>query len=126
MNKKELGAFYESVAISWYSKRGARIRERNLFTSMGEIDILAEENGRLVVVEVRGRERPEYRPSLFLHSTKIARIKRLAAWVSAVYRKPVRVDFFEVIGQRPRRGTAWLCRMFPSFWGYRLTRFEIL
>jgi putative endonuclease len=53
--KKELGAKGEEVAVSYLKSRGYRIVERNYRIRFGEIDIIAEQGGDLVFIEVKTR-----------------------------------------------------------------------
>jgi len=48
-----LGRRGERAAARWLKRHGYRIHARNLRTPCGEIDILAEEAGNLVLVEVK-------------------------------------------------------------------------
>ena len=54
MNKK--GKVFEDIAESYLKSNGYTILGRNIRTPFGEIDILAELNGKKVVVEVKGGE----------------------------------------------------------------------
>ncbi len=45
----------EDVAAKELRRPGYRIRERNFRCSLGEIDIVAEEGGEIVIVEVKTR-----------------------------------------------------------------------
>lgn len=51
----EFGRMGEDVAAKELRRRGYRIRERNFRCSLGEIDIVAEEGGEIVIVEVKTR-----------------------------------------------------------------------
>jgi len=53
--KKRLGARGEEIAARYLKKRGYRIVDRNYRNRIGEIDIIAEQGGSLVFVEVRTR-----------------------------------------------------------------------
>ncbi len=53
--KKEEGREGEDIAVRTLKKRGYTILERNYRNLFGEIDIVAEENGYLVFVEVKKR-----------------------------------------------------------------------
>ena len=55
MNKRARGTLGEEVAVDYLVKKGYRILERNFRFERGEIDIVAEENGVLVFVEVKTR-----------------------------------------------------------------------
>ena len=52
---KDLGDFGEQAAASFLEKRGFRIIERNYLVRGGEIDIVADDGGTLVFVEVKTR-----------------------------------------------------------------------
>lgn len=52
-NKRFKGTKKEEQAAEYLKTQGYRIIERNFYTRNGEIDIIAEENGYLVFVEVR-------------------------------------------------------------------------
>ena len=53
--KKRLGARGEEIAARYLKKRGYRIVDRNYRNRIGEIDIIAEQGGSLVFIEVRTR-----------------------------------------------------------------------
>jgi putative endonuclease len=55
LGKKELGAKGEAIAVSFLQNAGYRIVERNYRVRLGEIDIIAEEGGYLVFIEVKTR-----------------------------------------------------------------------
>jgi putative endonuclease len=54
-NRKSLGAAGEELAARELARRGYIIRERNWRCKLGELDIVAEQAGELVFVEVRTR-----------------------------------------------------------------------
>lgn len=53
--KNEIGRMGEDAAAKELRRRGYRILERNFRCSLGEIDIVAEEDGEIVIVEVKTR-----------------------------------------------------------------------
>jgi len=53
--RKRLGASGERVAANWLEARGYRIVARNWRCPYGEIDLIAEQDGELVFVEVKTR-----------------------------------------------------------------------
>lgn len=55
MNKTQLGKKAEEIAVSYLRGQGYRIIERNFRCPFGEIDIIAEDAGVLVFVEVRSK-----------------------------------------------------------------------
>ncbi|MEY8019227.1 YraN family protein [Muriicola sp. SD30] len=53
--QNELGRKGEDMAVNWLEKEGYTIKERNYRFGKAEIDILAQKNGILAVVEVKMR-----------------------------------------------------------------------
>ena len=58
--KKLLGRAGEKRAIDFIKKKGFKILETNYKTVFGEIDIIAEEKGILVFIEVKTRSSDNY------------------------------------------------------------------
>jgi putative endonuclease len=56
MRRQELGILGENLAVEELTRRGYVILERRYRTRHGEIDIVAEDEGTLVFVEVKARE----------------------------------------------------------------------
>jgi len=78
MNK---GREYEDAAVDFLKVKGFRIRERNYRTRWGEIDIIAEKQGIVYFVEVKGRkERSWYLPEEAVRPHKQQRVLRAAQW----------------------------------------------
>ncbi|HEY3275458.1 MAG TPA: YraN family protein [Syntrophorhabdaceae bacterium] len=63
-NKREEGQEGEERAVETLSRNGYRIIERNYRNFFGEIDIIAEEGGYLVFVEVKKRNSSSFGGSL--------------------------------------------------------------
>jgi len=55
MNSKELGKVGEEMAVKHLQQNGYVIYERNYTYDRAEVDIVAEQNGMLVFVEVKTR-----------------------------------------------------------------------
>lgn len=55
MSNRDEGALGEEMAIQTLTSKGYRIIERNHRNKLGEIDIVAEEGGCLVFIEVKKR-----------------------------------------------------------------------
>ena len=53
--KKFLGRAGEIKAAEYLSKKGYKILKQNYKTALGEIDIIAEDNGVIVFIEVKTR-----------------------------------------------------------------------
>ena len=58
--KKLLGRAGEIKAVKFLKKKGFKILKKNYQTPFGEIDIIAEDNGAIVFVEVKTRTSEEY------------------------------------------------------------------
>ncbi|HIR28667.1 MAG TPA: YraN family protein [Candidatus Choladousia intestinigallinarum] len=56
MNRRSLGTEYEQRAAQWLEQRGYEIREKNFRGGGAEVDLIAEEGGYLVFVEVKYRK----------------------------------------------------------------------
>ncbi|HXC61421.1 MAG TPA: YraN family protein, partial [Nitrospiria bacterium] len=57
---RQFGIDGESLAAEFLRKKGYRILERNYRTQRGEMDIIAEEGGALVFVEVKARRGDQF------------------------------------------------------------------
>jgi putative endonuclease len=55
VSSREEGLAGEEAAVKTLKKKGYKIVERNYRTRLGEIDVVAEEGGCLVFVEVKNR-----------------------------------------------------------------------
>ena len=54
-NTKKIGQLGENLAVEFLKKRGYAILERNFSCALGEIDLIARQNGTIVFVEVKSR-----------------------------------------------------------------------
>lgn len=74
-NKRETGRQYEQKAAAFLKEKGYNIIKKNYYCRYGEIDIIAEENGYIVFIEVKYRKNnaPE-RPLEAVDSAKRKRI----------------------------------------------------
>ncbi len=59
MTTIELGQFGENIAERYLIEKGYRILDRNFRFKKGEIDIIAEDNNDLVLIEVKTRQTAE-------------------------------------------------------------------
>ncbi len=60
MDRQQAGAQAESLAAKFLQSRGFKILEKNFRCKMGEIDLIAQDGGDLVFVEVRSRSSSTY------------------------------------------------------------------
>lgn len=103
MNKRAVGAAYERIAADYLKGLGYGIVETNYRCPAGEIDLVAEEGGYLVFVEVK------YRRSLAAGSPfeavdagKQQTIRRVARWYLTEHHLddiPVRFDVAGILGE---------------------------
>ena len=99
----DLGRKGELWACRYLKKEGYRILERNYTTKVGEIDIIAEEQGVLVFVEVKTRLNDAYGlPREAVDRGKQHKIIRVAQmYLLRLPRLPVcRFDVVEVYGKK--------------------------
>lgn len=54
-HNQALGSAGEQLAAQWLTDHGFRVVARNLRTTYGELDVIAEKNGHVHVVEVKTR-----------------------------------------------------------------------
>lgn len=77
--RKQLGQRGEELAAAYLEKRGYVVRERNWRCPAGEIDMVVEDGGCLVFVEVRARRGQGYgTPEESVTSAKQARLVEVA------------------------------------------------
>lgn len=73
------GSYFEESACRYLEDKGYRIKARNFRSYRGEIDIIAENEGRLCFIEVKGRSSPfKYFPYESVDERKIQKIKKTA------------------------------------------------
>ncbi|MBN1515280.1 YraN family protein [Candidatus Sumerlaeota bacterium] len=77
-NPLELGAWGEAVAVRHFWKQGWRILERNYVYGKAEIDVIAEDHGELVILEIRTRVDPNVHPSETITARKSEKISQAA------------------------------------------------
>ena len=78
-NKRDLGKEGEEIAANFLIKKGFKILAKNYHYSHGEIDIVADDKGVLVFVEVKTRLNLEFgEPEYAITSKKIKQIKKIA------------------------------------------------
>ncbi len=114
--RQVIGARAEQAAARYLRRRGYRILARNLRTRLGEIDIVAQHDGFLVVVEVRSRQEDSpVAPRETLTRQKRHKLRALAEQLRKQYRRrqmPIRVDLVEVVSDE--RGRIRSCEVLPG------------
>lgn len=101
MNRRRFGNWIESRVCDYLIQRKFQIIDRNYYTQLGEIDIIAQEAGQIVFVEVRSCKSGEGVSVYELLPD--AKIRKLAAtidyWLQAQnkYNCDWRFDFVGVV-----------------------------
>jgi len=94
-----LGKKAEDAAAEYIKEQGYRLRERNFRCPLGEIDIIAEDQGVLVFVEVRSRTKANFGlPEETVNWVKQQKLRRLAAAYLQRTREWGKECRFDVIG----------------------------
>lgn len=79
INKRKTGQWYEQKAAVFLKNQGYNILKCNYYCHYGEIDIIAEENGYIVFIEVKYRKNPAYgTPGEAVNSIKRQHIRQSA------------------------------------------------
>jgi putative endonuclease len=60
IDRRAFGGEAEDLAVKYLEKNGYRIRDRNVPCRVGELDVVAEKDGVIVVVEVRMKTSGEW------------------------------------------------------------------
>ncbi|RGE21541.1 YraN family protein [Leucobacter sp. wl10] len=77
-HNQRLGSRGEAIAARYLEERGYRIIDRNWRTRHGELDLVVEDRGTLVAVEVKTRSGSGYgHPLEAITTRKAGRLKRL-------------------------------------------------
>jgi putative endonuclease len=112
----ERGREAEDLACTWLRERGLRLLERNYRSPFGEIDIVMQEGGTLVFVEVRYRRSASHGSAAeTVGAQKQARLRATAEHYLQARRdskKPCRFDIVAVSGSRMDAGIEWLPNAF--------------
>jgi putative endonuclease len=99
--RQDTGRYGEDRAAIYLQDRGYEIVDRNWRCRIGEIDIVARENNRIVFIEVKTRNGSGFgHPFEAISPDKVARMRRLATeWcvVKQVVGVQVRLDAIAVL-----------------------------
>ena len=99
MNKRDVGLIGEETAVRALKKRGYKILERNHTTRFGEIDVIAEEGGCLVFVEVKKRNTDQFGDALSaITRTKQRHMVKSALWYMKKHKCFDRHVRFDAVG----------------------------
>ncbi len=99
MTSREEGIRGEETAIETLKRRGYKIVERNYRSRLGEIDVIAEEGGCLVFVEVKKRNTPLFGEAVCsIDEKKKRHLVRTALFYLKTHHCSDRSVRFDVIG----------------------------
>ena len=102
MDKITKGTIGEVTALNFLRNKGWRIRDVNWETKTGEIDIVAEDGGTVVFVEVKARASFRYgSPSEAVAYYKQRKLSFMAAQyikMKKLFDRPARFDVVEIVG----------------------------
>ncbi len=102
---KSLGEKGEELAVGHLKKKGYLILKRNYRSPVGEIDIIAEDHGTVVFVEVKTRTPSSFGlPEQAVNAKKQEKIKKTALhYMSSVRKKelPARFDIVSILVAGP-------------------------
>lgn len=108
----QVGREGEEAAAAYLADHGYRILERNLRFRSGEIDLVAEESGYLVFVEVKTRTGSGFGTAAeAVTAEKRRRLVRLAGLYLARRGGSPPPCRFDVVTVEPGPGGEWLCRV---------------
>lgn len=116
----ELGKDGEDEAVRFLEGQGYRICHRNWRSGRKELDIVAENQGELVIVEVRTRRNQIYGTPE--ESISEAKIRRIVSSADAYVRKfridlPVRFDIISLTGiEKPLEIEHIINAFYPPMW----------
>ncbi|MCA9483560.1 MAG: YraN family protein [Nitrospina sp.] len=115
--RKKFGEAGEALAVQYLKGRKYRILETNFRTPSGEIDIVAEQGGVLVFVEVKSRAGGEYgSPLSAVNTAKQKKLVQMAQRFRArhnLWDQDCRFDVVAVSGE-PEDPATWQVELVPN------------
>ena len=112
MPAKERGEWAERLALEYLRERGLSLRERNVRSRGGEIDLVMQEGETVVFVEVRYRHHARFGGALpSVDAAKRQRLLRAAAaYLQRHWRSPppCRIDVLAVEGSPQEPAIDWI------------------
>jgi len=121
-NSRLAGTQWEKTAESFLCRRGLKLLHRNFSSRFGEIDLIMEDQGTLVFVEVKYRKNSSHgsgADAVTFH--KQSRISRTAAWYLAMNPRRAeqvcRFDVLSIHSEKTDQGINWIKAAFYSTTG---------
>ncbi|MFI3213627.1 MAG: YraN family protein [Eubacteriales bacterium] len=103
MNKRQVGNFYEDMATTFLKEQGIQIIERNFRCKQGEVDIIGEDNGTLLFLEVKYRKNEclgfPYEAITLYKQRKICKVANYYRYYKRM-EKPLRYDVISICGDQ--------------------------
>ncbi|NOR80784.1 MAG: YraN family protein [Methyloprofundus sp.] len=102
LTQAQKGTQYEDLALKFLLAQGLKLITRNYRCKCGELDLLMEEKGALVIVEVRYRKNNRYGSALeSVTKTKQARIIAATKHYIMTHKidQPIRFDVLAITGE---------------------------
>ena len=103
-SKRAIGNEAEDLACEYLQEQGWKIIERNYYAGHSEIDIIAEDSGTVVFIEVKMRSGIQFgSPIEHVTESKVEHVYRAAeVWVqkNEAFNFPLRFDVIGIIKQR--------------------------
>lgn len=91
MNKRLIGKIKEDEAIKYLIDNGYKIIDRNFYTRLGEIDIIAKDNDTICFIEVKYRRKNT--PYLGVEAVNKNKIKKIRSTAKMyIYKKALDIN----------------------------------
>lgn len=95
---RQTGKIAEDYAVQELINKNYRILERNFSNRFGEIDIIAENNGMLVFVEVKAKKGLDYGlPEEMVSRHKLKKVQNMAVIYLKGKSLPCRIDVVAIV-----------------------------
>lgn len=99
LRRKKTGETGEAIAARHLHRKGFRLLEQNYRCDVGEIDLIAEDRGTVVFIEVKTRRSVEHGvPEEAVDREKRRRIRRAAHWYLRPWSRWPQQIRFDVVG----------------------------
>ena len=101
LTRVQKGAQYEDLALQFLLDQGLTLIERNYRCKCGELDLLMEDKGALIIIEVRYRKDNRYGSALeSVTKTKQTRIVAATKYYILAHKidQPIRFDVVAITG----------------------------
>jgi len=103
----------EDAAADFLQRQGYRIAQRNFVTRLGEIDIVAVDEGMVVFVEVKSRSSGDFGPpEVAVDRQKRGKLRRIAQLFLERHRLTDSPCRFDVVSLLRAEGVGWRIELF--------------